>query len=59
MVITVVIRVPDVPLSMVLAVAESGLAGVAGALGFGPLAPLVAAAIRREAERRFELRSAG
>jgi hypothetical protein len=59
MVITVVIRVPDplptVPLSILLAIAEPGLVGVARALGFGPVAPLVVGAICREAERRFEL----
>lgn len=58
MVITVVLRVPDVPLSSLLAIAEPGLAGVAEAVGFGPLAPLVARAICREAERRFEPRTA-
>jgi len=53
MVITVVIRVPDVPLSLLLAIAEPGLVGMAEAVGFGPLAPLVVRAICREAERRF------
>lgn len=55
MVIRVVIRVPAVPLSFLLAIAESALAGVAEASGFGPVAPLVVAAMRREAARRLEL----
>jgi hypothetical protein len=55
MVITVVIRVPVVPLSFLLALAEPGLVSVAAALGFGPLAPLAVGMLRREAERRFEV----
>ncbi|MCW2942387.1 MAG: hypothetical protein JWN00_5372 [Actinomycetia bacterium] len=55
MTITVVIRVPVVPVSFLLTIAEPGLVVAAEALGFGFLAPLAAGVVRREVERRFEL----
>jgi hypothetical protein len=53
MAVTVVIRATTAQVQAGFAVAEAALVLLGEALGLGPLAPLVAQAARREAERRL------